>query len=147
MTIEFEDENNFEFEIVDEQDIEFPARRSQKIEIDYSNMEFELIDESELEFAKGGRPKKTQCILDFIPEENRKYWGAIDTATGLDDGYSILLSMVRLSVIKSVHRMIIIELDDDPNFRRLNKEDREFFIKFQNELLHEKQREWEESQK
>jgi hypothetical protein len=143
MTTEFFDESNFEFEIVDEQDIEFPNRRSEKIEIDYSKMEFELIDESEFEFSKGGRPKKTQCILDFIPEENRKYWGAIDTATGFDDGYSILFSMVRLRIVKTVSRMIIIELDDDPNFRRLKKEDREFFIKFQNEMLHEKQREWE----
>lgn len=147
MTIEFDDENNFEFEIVDGEDIEFPVRRSQNIEIDYSNMEFELIDESELEFAKGGRPKKTQCILDFIPEENRKYWGAIDTATGLDDGYSILLSMVRLRIIRTVQRMVVIELDDDPNFRRLKKDDRDFFVKFHNELLHEKQREWEASQK
>lgn len=140
----------FEFEFVDDEELETSSRRkNEKVEIniDFSNFEFEFVDEDEIEFAsRNKKPKKTESMFD-IPLENRKYWGGDPSVIGFDDGYHLLFGLVEMRIIKTINKFIIIELDEDPNFRRLKKEDRDYFIKLQNELLHEKQREWEAGSK
>lgn len=111
--------------------------------VDEPVFEFEIIDESEVEFAERSRkPKKTPSMFDDCKPEDRTYWGTVVSEQLFDDGYRLLLGIVSNRIFTSVSRYIVIELDDLPEFRLLKKDDRDHFIKMQNELLHEKQKEW-----
>lgn len=139
-----------EFEFVDENDKGIRSRRSNKNTIQIpTNIEFEFVDESEVEFAQRNRkPEKTPCMLDQCKLENRTYWGNPESSCVNDnDGYILLVLIVETKIYRSVQNLLVIELDDVIEYRMLKKEDRDYFSKLQNELLHEKQREWLEQNK
>jgi len=143
-----------EFEFFDENDKVIRSRRSNSKPIELpTEFEFEFVDESEIEFARRGRNsiekiEKTPCMLDQCKLENRTYWGNPESNYVNDnDGYILLVLIVETKIYRSIQKHLIIELDDVLEYRMLKKEDRDYFAKLQNELLHEKHREWLEQNK
>jgi hypothetical protein len=72
--------------------------------------------------------KKSPSNFD-IPLDLRSYWNS----QGKD--YSLLESLVRMRIVKTVSRGLFIELGNDADFLRLEKDDREALIKYQIDLI------------
>lgn len=72
--------------------------------------------------------KKASSNFD-IPLDLRSYWNS----QGKD--YALLESLVRMRIVKTVSRGLFIELENDADFLRLEKNDREALLKYQIDLI------------